>query len=260
MQIIYEDDSILVVAKSAGQTVNRAETTKGEMTLQDELEEYLGIKRWAAPLRQDFEGRTGIVHRLDKNTSGVLVVAKTPEAFTNLQAQFKGREVAKEYLALVHGEIKEKEGRIEASIARNPKDRMRFAVVPGGRKAVTEYEVVRSQESVASSEEFSYLRVKPLTGRTHQIRVHLKYIGHPVVSDSLYLSRKQLNEDRQWCPRIFLHAESLGFTHPQTEAWVRFEVELPQDLQKALASLIFSRREKNGGEAKAETRTTPSRS
>jgi len=287
MQIIFEDDSILVVSKPTGQIVNRAETTRGEVTLQDELEKYLGIKRWAAPhpsfarklasdarvlhqaclpARQDFEGRAGIVHRLDKNTSGVLVVAKTPEAFTNLQAQFKEREVAKEYLALVHGEIKEKDGsasltikgKIEAPIARNPKDRMRFAVVPGGRKAVTEYEVVRSQESVANGEEFSYLRVKPLTGRTHQIRVHLKYIGHPVVSDPLYLSHRRLKEDRQWCPRIFLHAESLGFTHPQTEAWVRFEVELPEDLQKALASLIFSRREKNGGEAKAETRTTPS--
>jgi len=283
MKIIFEDDSILVVSKPTGQIVNSAETTRGEVTLQDELEKYLGIKRRAAPLRQDFEGRAGIVHRLDKDTSGVLAVAKTPEAFANLQAQFKGREVAKEYLALVHGEIKEKEGRIEASIARNPKDRMRFAVVPGGRKAVTEYYLIavyslpihtRLYRTEGTSnldseqgsrprlyeykEVFSYLRVKPLTGRTHQIRVHLKYIGHPVVSDPLYLSHRRLKEDRQWCPRIFLHAESLGFTHPQTEAWVRFEVELPEDLQKALSSLIFSRREKNGGEAKAETRTTPS--
>lgn len=253
MQIIYEDDSILVISKPAGQVVNRAETTRGEVTLQDELEEYLGIKRRAAPLRQDFEGRAGIVHRLDKDTSGVLAVAKTPEAFTNLQAQFKKREVEKGYLALVHGKIEGKDGsaeftprrtagltikgRIEAPIARNPKNRMKFAVVNGGRRAVTEYEAITYHLSPITNEELSYLRVKPLTGRTHQIRVHLKHIGHPAVSDPLYLSRRQLKEDRQWCPRIFLHAESLGFKHPKTGAWMKFEAELPEDLQKALSTL-----------------------
>lgn len=244
MQIIYEDDSILVILKPAGQVVNRAETTKGEVTLQDELEGYFNIKK----SEEGIGGRAGIVHRLDKGTSGVLVVAKTEEAFVDLQAQFKKREVEKGYLALVHGKVKKREERIEAPIARNPKDRMKFAVVEGGRKAVTEYKVVRSLpppsvgsrsagESAVSSEEFSYLRVKPLTGRTHQIRVHLKHIGHPVVSDPLYLSRKRLKGDRRWCPRVFLHAESLGFKHPETGAWVRFEAELPEDLQKALTTL-----------------------
>lgn len=230
MQIIYEDDSILVVLKPAGQVVNRAETTHGVRTLQDELEERFGIKK----SEEGIGGRAGIVHRLDKGTSGVLVVAKTEEAFADLQAQFKKREVEKGYLALVHGKVKEREGKIEAPIARNPKNRMKFAVVEGGRKAVTGYKAISYQQSAISAEQFSYLRVKPLTGRTHQIRVHLKHIGHPVVSDPLYLSRKRSKEDHCWCPRVFLHAESLGFKHPETGAWVRFEAELPRDLKVAL--------------------------
>lgn len=241
MQIIYEDNSVLVVLKLADQVVNRAETTREEVTLQDELEEYFGIKRRAAPLCQDFEGRAGIVHRLDKGTSGVLVVAKTEKAFADLQAQFKQREVEKGYLALVHGKVKKREGRIEAPIARNPKNRMRFAVVEGGRAAVTEYRCLRmhvlTHANKRGKEILTLLKVKPLTGRTHQIRVHMKHIGHPLVSDPLYLSRKRLKEDRYWCPRIFLHAESLGFKHPKTGAWVRLEAELPEDLRSALKHL-----------------------
>jgi 23S rRNA pseudouridine1911/1915/1917 synthase len=233
MEIIYEDDSILIVSKPAGQIVNRAETTKGVKTLQDELEGYFRIGK----PEEGIGGRAGIVHRLDKETSGVLVVAKTEEAFIDLQAQFKSREVKKEYLALVHGKVKEKMGRIEAPLGRNPKNRMRFAVVEGGRRAATEYEVISDQRTVVSEEGFSYLRVKPLTGRTHQIRIHMKHIGHPVVADPLYLSRKQLKKDHQWCPRIFLHAESLGIKHPETGAWMRFEAELPEDLKSALDSL-----------------------
>jgi 23S rRNA pseudouridine1911/1915/1917 synthase len=230
MEIIYEDDSVLIVSKPAGQIVNRAETTKGAKTLQDELEERFGIKR----PEDGVGGRAGIVHRLDKGTSGVLVVAKTEEAFEGLQAQFKQRKVKKEYLTLVRGKVKEKNGRIDAPIGRNPKNRMRFAVVKDGRQAVTEYSLLHYNTTLYDSEEFSYLRVKLLTGRTHQIRVHMKHIGHPVVADPLYLSRKQLKKDRQWCPRMFLHAERLGIKHPETGAWMRFEAELPEDLKSAL--------------------------
>lgn len=245
MQLIYEDDSILIVSKPAGQVVNRAETTRGGQTLQDELEGYLGIKR----PEEGIGGRAGIVHRLDKETSGVLVIAKTEEAFVDLQAQFKSREVRKEYLALAHGSVPlttggkvgGKGGRIEAPIGRNPKNRMRFAVVEGGRQASTLYHLLHyhtvKYHSEREAEALSLLRVKLLTGRTHQIRVHLKHIGHPVVADPLYLSRKQLKKDRQWCPRIFLHSESLGFRHPETGAWVRFESELPEDLKNALDHL-----------------------
>lgn len=233
MEIIHEDDSILVVSKPSGQVVNRAKTTRGMRTLQDELEKYFKIER----PEDGIGGRAGIVHRLDKGTSGVLVVAKTEKAFKNLQAQFKQRKVKKEYLALAHGEIKDRQGRIEASIGRNPRNRMRFAVVEGGRRAVTEYETINYHPSTINNEDLSYLRVKPLTGRTHQIRVHLKHIGHPIVSDPLYLSRKRLKADRKWCPRLFLHAESLGFKHPESGAWVRFEAALPEDLSEVLNHL-----------------------
>jgi len=233
MKIIYEDDSVLIVLKPTGQTVNRARTTKSEKTLQDELEMYFGIGR----PEEGIGDRAGIVHRLDKETSGVLAVAKTKEAFADLQAQFKEREVEKGYLALAHGRVKEQERRIEAPIARSPKDRKRFAVIKGGRKAVTEYKIISHWLLTDSKRSFSYLLVRPLTGRTHQIRVHLKHINHPVASDPLYLSRKRLKEDRRWCPRIFLHAESLGFRHPQTGAWVRFETALPDDLKTSFAHL-----------------------
>lgn len=227
LNIIFEDDYLLVLSKPAGQTVNRAETTQKEITLQDELEKRFGIKDHA----QGIGGRAGIVHRLDKETSGVLIVAKTQEAFENLQAQFKQRTVDKEYLALVHGET-DKEGKIEAPLGRHPKFRMRFAVVPGGRESTTLYE----REAIYQAK-LSFLRIHPLTGRTHQIRVHLKYIGHPVVSDPLYLPPKILKEDLTFCPRLFLHATALSFTHPKTSARMRFEAELPQDLQKVLSTL-----------------------
>ncbi len=233
MQIIYEDEDILIVFKPAGQIVNKAETTKGTLTLQEELEDYLGVRR----SEEGVGGRGGIVHRLDKETSGVLVIAKSEEMFSDLQSQFKRRKVKKEYLALVHGRVREREGRIEAPIARNPKNRMRFAVSKGGREAVTEYKILNYQALPDREEEFTLLRVAPLTGRTHQIRVHLKNIGHPIVADPLYLSRKRLKEDRRWCSRIFLHAEGLGFRHPKGDTWVRFESELPKDLKKSLAHL-----------------------
>ncbi len=261
LNVIFEDESLLVLAKPAGQIVNRAETTQGEVTLQDELEDYLSELLTAyrkqqekavsrSPLAVSFLGRSGIVHRLDKETSGILVVAKTPEAFENLQAQFKARRVDKEYLTLVHGKT-DGEGKIHAPIARHPRLRWRFAVVNGGRESLTEY---RRETLLTDGEEmdgrlrrpsnrriepalYSYLRVRPFTGRTHQIRVHLKHIGHPVVSDPLYLSSKLLKQDLSFCPRLFLHATSLAFTHPKTGARMRFDADLPEDLQAVLSHL-----------------------
>lgn len=232
---IYEDESLLVLSKSAGQTVNRAETTQGEITLQDKLEKYFNIKS----SEEGIGGRVGIVHRLDKETSGILVVAKTQAAFENLQAQFKNRTVDKEYVALVHGKT-DKDGKIGASIGRHPKFRMRFDVVPGGRESTTLYHreaLYQTQLPDYPITQLSFLRVHPLTGRTHQIRVHMKHIGHPVVSDPLYLSPKILKQDLTFCPRLFLHAASLSFAHPASGARMRFEAELPKDLQKVLAVL-----------------------
>lgn len=244
LEPLFEDDSLLVISKPAGQTVNRAETTQGEVTLQDELEDYLSKQLTAyreqpkpvsrTPYAVSFADRAGIVHRLDKETSGILVVAKTQEAFEKLQAQFKERTVDKEYLALVHGKTPE-EGEIRAPIDRHPKFRRRFEVVEGGRESTTSY---RREAILENGEEiYSYLRVHPLTGRTHQIRVHLKHIGFPVVADPLYLSDKRLKEDLKFCPRLFLHAASLTFTHPSSGARMRFEAEIPEDLLGALAKL-----------------------
>lgn len=242
LEIAYEDDSLMVLVKPSGQTVNRMVTTRKEVTVQDELEERFGITR----SEEGVGGRAGIVHRLDKGTSGILVVAKTQRAFKDLQAQFKARRVAKEYLALVHGEAP-REGRVEAPLARHPKQRFRFAVVEGGRQALTEFKRegvfergVARGEPRGRGERYSLLRICPTTGRTHQIRVHLKHIGHPVVADPFYLSRKKLEDDLAFCPRLFLHAVSLSFVHPATGARMRLEAELSEDLREALTSLTVS--------------------
>jgi 23S rRNA pseudouridine1911/1915/1917 synthase len=251
-KIIFEDEEILVLEKPAGMVVNRAETTKGEETVQDWVGRKLKIK--------DFYGRGGIVHRLDKETSGLLMVAKTLKAFENLQRQFKERKVKKKYLALVHGRVEPSSGVIEASISRSPYDRKKFGVFLGGREARTRYKVIevgkwevgsprglapRGSESGSGDEKWGKKKSKPLTfleltpetGRTHQIRVHLKYIGHPLVGDEKYAGRKTAREDRQWCPRQFLHASELSFTHPKTGKKVEFFSKLPSDLRTVMIKL-----------------------
>lgn len=223
-KIIFEDKFILVLNKPAGMVVNRAETTK-KKTIQDWVENYLKIKN------RGIGDRAGIVHRLDKETSGLLLVAKTPKAFENLQKQFKERRVEKKYLALVHGKVEPKQGVIEAPITRSPYDRKKFGVFLGGRPAKTKYKVKKYVNF------YSLLELIPETGRTHQIRVHLKYLGHSVVADEKYAGRKTARKDRQWCPRQFLHASSLSFVHPQTKKRVKFTSPFPSELQKALDSL-----------------------
>ena len=231
LNIIFEDESLLVLAKPPGQIVNKAETTKNQLTLQDELEKYFKIGK----SEEGIGGRAGIVHRLDKETSGILVVARAEEAFFNLQAQFKARETSKEYLTLVHGRTP-KEGRVNEPLGRISAFGGKFGVVLGGRESQTDYRV-RDYREGREGEVFSFLDVHPLTGRTHQIRVHLKHIGHPVVSDPLYLAPKRLKDDLEFCPRLFLHAFSLSFSHPTSGARMRFEAELPTDLQSVIDSL-----------------------
>lgn len=236
-KIIFKDDSILVVDKPAGMVVNRAETTAAKTTLQEWVEGYLKIFRHR--ISNEFWRRSGIVHRLDKETSGVLLVAKTPEAFVNLQKQFKERKVKKQYLALVHGKVEPQEGVIEVPIARSPFNREKFGVFLGGRPARTKYKVISNWLLVISKkkEEFSLLEVVPETGRTHQIRVHLKYVGHPVVGDEKYAGRKTARADRRWCPRQFLHASYLSFIHPKTRQKIEFSSKLPSDLQQIIMKL-----------------------
>lgn len=204
-----------MINKPSGVTVNRAETTKSEITVEDWLPAS------ALP-------RRGIVHRLDKDTSGLLIVAKTPAALDRLQQQFKLRQVKKTYLALVHGRLEPAEGRISLPVARNPARRRRFGVFIGGRQAVSQYRVIRRFP------DFTLTEVYPRTGRTHQIRVHFRHLNHSLAGDPLYLGKKRLQADRRWCPRLFLHACGLSFSHPGDGRTISLESPLPDDLQAAL--------------------------
>lgn len=227
LRVIFEDEQLLVLEKPPNLVVNKADTVREE-SLQDQLEEYFGIKE----SKEGIGGRAGIVHRLDKGTSGLLVVAKTYEAFENLTLQFKKREVGKEYLGLVHGQIKDREFIIDAPIGRNPVNRFKFAIVAGSRKAITQFRVASLYKK--NSKIYTLLRIIPKTGRTHQVRVHLTASSHPIVADELYAGRKRFREDKDWCPRLFLHSSKLNFKHPGTGKIVKFNSELPEDLKAPL--------------------------
>jgi len=228
--VIFEDDQLLVLAKPAGMVVNRAETV-AELTLQDWVEKYLEISNREYQIENEedrvFLQRSGIAHRLDKETSGVMVVGKTPESLKNLMSQFKNRETRKEYLALVHGVIEPQKGVINLPIGRSVKNRHRFCVDVFGKAAVTRYQV----EEVFS--DLCLVRLFPKTGRTHQIRVHMAHLGHPLVGDEVYGGRKRSIKDRVWCPRHFLHAAVLEVMHPVSGEQMRFEAPLPDDLATA---------------------------
>lgn len=244
--IIFEDKEILVVNKPAGITVNRAETTKGGVTIQDWAEGKIGISYKASGLKygdanwnpeEDFYQRGGIVHRLDKETSGVLVIAKKPKAFVSLQKQFRERVVKKVYIALAHGVMSPKKGEISEPVGRLPWNRNRFGILPGGRESKTLYTVTSYYLLKEEREKLSYVELYPQSGRTHQIRVHLKFINHPIFSDFLYAGRKTARADRRLLSRVFLHAKALTFIHPTTGAVVSFEAELPSELSEFLKTL-----------------------
>lgn len=248
--ILYEDSEILVIDKPWGITVNRSNTTKEEKTVQDWTEAKLKIKplgnAWGGNEKakidkdEDFYNRAGIVHRLDKETSGILLIAKTREAFKNLSEQFKKRQVKKIYLALVHGKVSPVEGEINVPVARLPWNRKRFGVVAGGREAITKYKVLNIIYKILGKEKepLSLLELYPRTGRTHQIRVHLKYFGHSIFSDPLYAGRKTARNDRKILPRLFLHALEISFSHPRNNKMVSFKSPLPEDLNDFIASYL----------------------
>ncbi|MCL5675718.1 MAG: RluA family pseudouridine synthase [Patescibacteria group bacterium] len=246
-KIIYEDADILVLNKPAGLTVDRASTNKNDYTLQDWLDNYFYRQTKLNKLdynSSDFESRSGIVHRLDKETSGLLIIAKTKDAFSNLQSQFKNREIIKKYLALVHGKAEPSKGTINVPIERNPFNKKKFGVFLGGKEAETEYRVISyynfpdlRSHSTSDVESFSLLEVYPHTGRTHQIRVHLKYINHPVAGDILYSGRKNIQLDKMISSRIFLHAAYLKIRHPVTNKEREFGCELPKELNQILKKL-----------------------
>jgi len=227
---IFEDGDFLVINKPSSWITNSAATTKDQPVVQDWLAKNFKFETSSSKLY-----RSGIVHRLDKETSGLLLIAKTKEAFHNLQKQFKERRVAKKYRALVHGKVEMGEGEIKAPVGRLPWRRNRFGVLPGGREAATEYKVLENYETKEGK--YSLLELFPKTGRTHQIRIHLKYLGHPIVGDTFYAGRKTARRDRVWCPRLFLHASEISFLHPKTGKRVSFESQLPADLGAVLTSL-----------------------
>lgn len=239
-KVLYENSELLVIDKPAGMVVNRAESVRGE-TVQDWVETYFTSEesKPTSEVSSDFKSRSGVVHRIDKETSGVLVIAKTPEAFGELQRQFKEREVEKKYVALVHGRVEPAEGVITANVGRLPWNRERFGVLPGGREAETKYKVlsIKNQVLRGKREELSLLELHPKTGRTHQIRVHLKSINHPILGDEFYAGRKTARADRRWSPRLFLHASEILFTDPLSGQKINVKSELPQDLGQALATL-----------------------
>ncbi len=219
LNILYEDDDLLVVDKPAGLTVHPAPGHPGHTLVNAILAHYPHLADIGDSLRP------GIVHRLDKDTSGVMLVAKNRVAQANLSEQFKSRSVSKAYMVLVKGKLTPENGIIEADIGRDPRNRQRMAVVSRGREARTEYRVVKYIGG------YSLLEITPETGRTHQIRVHLGAIGFPVVGDPVYGVKST------YLSRQFLHACRLGFKLPSTGEYVEFTSELPPDLEQALKEI-----------------------
>ena len=216
--------------KPSGWITNDADTTTTQPVLQTWMRDSFDY-----PLKGDRVRRDGIVHRLDKETSGLIVVAKTAEAFEKLQSEFKAREVSKTYIALLHGKVTPSEGEIKAEVGRLPWHRSRFGVLPGGRESTTKYKVLDYYPG--NNAGHSLVEFHPETGRTHQIRIHARHIGHAIVADEFYAGRKTARNDRKWCPRLFLHAASIKFIHPKTGKEVEFKSDLPDDLKVVLLSL-----------------------
>jgi 23S rRNA pseudouridine1911/1915/1917 synthase len=262
LDILFEDDSLVVINKAAGLVVHpaagvhsgtlanalafRFRNADFGLRIEDEspvassesAQQETRIANPQPATRNPQYPRPGIVHRLDRDTSGLMVVAKTERAHENLADQFRAREVFKSYVALVHGRVKEESGRVEEPLARDPRNRTRMAVVRGGRPALSLYRVRRPYER------FTLLDVEIKTGRTHQIRVHLAYIKHPVVGDKVYnggrdatVADVRVRAAIRAMGRQFLHAEQLGFRHPQTGEPLRFKAALPAELSRMLDAL-----------------------
>ncbi len=218
LDIIFQDEHVIVINKPAGLVVHPAKGHQDNTLVNAVLfhcHDLTGIQG---------ELRPGIVHRLDKDTSGVMVIAKNDEAHHSLAGQIKDRKVSKEYMAIVKGIPSPPKGMINAPIGRHPVHRKKMAVVEGGKKAITRYTVEKEFAG------FSLLKVKPLTGRTHQIRVHMTHIGFPIVGDPVYGRQK----NAFGLTRQALHASKFGFTHPATKEWVEFTAPLAEDMEDVL--------------------------
>jgi 23S rRNA pseudouridine1911/1915/1917 synthase len=232
IEIVYEDNTLVVVNKPAGLVVHPAAGIHSGTLANALAYHFQQLPDTGAGVRP------GIVHRLDRDTSGLLVVAKTEAALEHLSDQFRDRTVFKSYAALVHGRVTAESGRIDQPLARDPSNRTRMAVVRGGRSALSLYRVRQRFDR------FTLLDVELKTGRTHQIRVHLAWLKHPVVGDETYgAGRDNTIQDAQLRARVrnlgrhFLHAEKLAFTHPKTNERVEFASALPPELADLLAEI-----------------------
>lgn len=259
LEILYQDDDLIVVVKPAGMVVNNADSAKGVVTLQEWADEKFQISNIQYPKSvssqaslisndfvvdgynkyDEFISRSGIVHRLDKETSGIILIAKNPESFINLQEQFKTGVVKKTYLTLLHGKLTPKTGEINAPVGRLPWNRMRFGVLPEGREAKTNYAVLsyKNYTNGKIQEALSLVEVYPQTGRTHQIRVHFQHLNYPVFADALYAGRKTGRDDRKILSSHFLHAAKISFNHPRTQVPLHFKSALPAELLTFLDDL-----------------------
>lgn len=221
--VLYEDEHVLVVNKPKGMVVHPAAGNYSG-TLVNALMDYCGDSL------SSINGviRPGIVHRIDKDTSGVLVVAKSNEAHEKLSLKLKDHDINRVYVALVHGIIREDSGKIDAPIGRHPVDRKKMAVnTKNGRRAVTHFKVLERFKTA------TFVEVRLETGRTHQIRVHMSYIGYPIIGDEVYGKKK----DKYDIGGQALHAKLLGFVHPVTNQYMEFEAELPEYFKKLLEEL-----------------------
>ena len=224
LDILYEDRDVIVINKPQGMVVHPAAGNR-DNTLVNALlyhcEDLSGINGVIRP---------GIVHRIDKNTSGVLVAAKNDNAHNKLAEQLKEHTMNREYIALVEGRLNNESGTIDAPLGRNPQDRLKYAVVKNGKNAVTHYNVLQVFDR------FTLVACKLETGRTHQIRVHMAYIGHPLVGDPLYGYKKQSFK----LEGQLLHARILGFVHPSTGEYMEFEAPIPEYFQRIISKIKVS--------------------
>ena len=219
LDIVFEDDDIAIIDKPAGMVVH-----SGAGHLTDTMANA-AVTRWPKISSVGDTDRPGIVHRLDRDTSGLLIIALNPTAYNNLTLMIKKHEIERIYTALVHGHPKSSTGTIDAPIGRDPHHRTRQAVNAGGRPALTHYEVIREIG------QFSFIKVRLETGRMHQIRVHMTAIGHPIVGDQTYGKRQGIANLR----RQFLHASKLTFNHPISSEKISVTSKLPDDLQSAIS-------------------------
>ena len=216
-EVVFEDDSVIVVSKPSGLTVHPGSGIANGTLVNGLAAQFPDLREIGDPTR------LGLVHRLDKGTSGLLIVARTPEALENLKFQMQERHVHRQYFAIVAGHVESNKGVVDAPLGRDPKNPLKRAVINSGKYARTHYEIDQKYESPFK---VSMLNCRLETGRTHQIRVHLAAIGHPVLGDELYGGRTSFNIEN----RLALHAQMLTFLHPKTENLMNFESPLPAEL------------------------------